>query len=136
MPEPSSFVAREKFEELTYRDLMARAQAKLQARGEFDPAKHGDPDKYPSLALQEHLEVLAVGELLARMYRWAGYIDYALNAGANWAQIAEALGCSEESARQAYGEWATSQHQLFIDYDGKFGMSDSEHAEAIARCSE
>ena len=61
--------ARERFEELDNRDLSARAIATLQARGTYDPQQHGDADKYPPLTAEEHLEVLAAGELLARHYR-------------------------------------------------------------------
>jgi hypothetical protein len=46
--------------------------------------------------------------------------------GASWAHIAEAVGSSAEHARLDYLLWADSQHQLWHDYEGKFGLSDSE----------
>jgi hypothetical protein len=125
--------ARERFEELTLRDLMARAQAKLQARGEFDPSEHGDPDKYPPLTVKERLEVLALGEFLARTYRWAGYVDFALQAGATWHQIAEAVNSSEADLKLAYRRWVEGQHQLWADCDGRVGMGNDEYADAIAK---
>jgi hypothetical protein len=80
--------------------------------------------------------VLALGELLSRHYRWSGYIDYALNAGATWKQIAEALYWDEDQARQDYRKWADGQHRLWLDLDGRVGMGPTEYARAIARCSE
>ena len=38
--------------------------------------------------------------------------------------------------RQAYREWADGQHRLYAGYQGKFGMDDAEHADAISRASE
>jgi hypothetical protein len=128
--------ARERFEELTTRDLMARARAKLQARGEFDPAKHGDPDKYAPLSVKERLEVLALGQFLARSYRWAGYVGYALQDGATWQQIAEAVDSSEADLKLAYRRWVEGQRQLWLDCDGRVGMSPTEYEEVRGRCSE
>jgi hypothetical protein len=50
--------ARDRYEELTQRDLSARARAVLVARGGYDPARHGTSGPQP-LTLTEHLEVLA-----------------------------------------------------------------------------
>jgi hypothetical protein len=65
----STIDARERFEELTNRDLTVRAHATLKARGTYDPQLHGDADKYQPLTAEEHLEILAAGEMLARYYR-------------------------------------------------------------------
>jgi len=128
--------ARERFDELTSRDTTVRAIATLKARGTYDPAKHSDASDYPPLTTDEHLEVLAIGEVLARHYRHPAYVDEAVKAGAAWSQIAEAVGCDEAQARQHYREWADMQHRLYVDYDGKFGMNDAAHAVAIKRASE
>jgi hypothetical protein len=128
--------ARERFDELTNRDLSVRAYATLQARGTYDPAKHGDASRYQPLTVAEHLEVLAVGEVLARHYRHPAYVDQAVKAGASWPQIAEALGSDEAQVRQRYREWADGQHHLYIHYEGKFGINDAEHATAIKHASE
>ena len=61
--------ARERFEELTGRELSTRAYAMLKARGTYDPQRHGDADRYQPLTATEHLEILAAGEVLARYYR-------------------------------------------------------------------
>jgi hypothetical protein len=128
--------ARERFEELTNRDLMARAHATLKARGTYDPHTHGDADKYQPLTAAEHLEILAAGEMLARYYRHPALIYQAVKAGASWSQIAEATGSDEATVRQGYRGWADGQHRLYADYEGKFGMDDAEHAAAISRACE
>jgi hypothetical protein len=125
--------ARERFEELTNRDLSVRAFATLKVRGTYDPQRHGDADQYQPLTAAEHLEILAAGEMLARYYRHPARIDEAVKAGASWSQIAAATGSDEAQARQGYREWADGQHRLYADYEGKFGMDDAEHAAAIGR---
>jgi hypothetical protein len=128
--------ARQRLEELTNRDLIVRAHATLKARGTYDPHKHGDAGKYPPLTTDEHLEILAAGEMLARYYRHPALVHHAVLAGASWRQVAAATGSDEATVRQAYREWADSQHRLYIDYEGKFGMDDAEHAAAISRAAE
>jgi hypothetical protein len=80
--------------------------------------------------------VLAVGEVLARRYRHPSYVHQAVTAGASWAQIAEALVCSEDRARDDYRAWAEGQQQLWLYYDGKFGMDPTDYERALRRCSE
>jgi hypothetical protein len=127
--------ARERFDELTSRDLSVRAYATLRACGTYDPAKHGDASRFQPLTVAEHLEVLAIGEVLARHYRHPAYVDQAVKAGASWPQIAEAVGSDDAQVRQQYREWANGQHNLHIHYEGKFGINDAEHAAAIERAS-
>ena len=122
--------ARERHDELTNRDLSARSLATLKARGTYDPAKHGDADPAP-LTLDEHLEVIAAGEVLARYYRHPSQVDHAVKAGASWEQIAQAAGGSPEQVRQEYREWADGQHRLWAHYEGKLGMSDAAYDEAL-----
>jgi hypothetical protein len=128
--------ARVRFEELTNRDLMVRAHATLKARGTYDPQRHGDADKYQPLTAEEHLEILAAGEMLARYYRHPALVHQAVAAGASWSQIAEATGSDEATVRQGYQEWADGQHRLYAGYQGKFGMNDAELAAAIGRASD
>ena len=124
--------ARDRYDELSQRDLSARARAILVARGEYDPEKHGSSDPAP-LTMHEHLEVLANGEAVARVYRHPVQVDHAVQAGATWAQIAEAIGTKEAEVREDYREWAEGQHRLSEDYEGRFGMGDQEYQEALAR---
>ncbi len=73
----------DRFSELSYRDLTARSIAALQARGEWnqDRARSLNPDKYPPLTVAEHLEMLALGERIARYYRHPSQVDKAVRAG-------------------------------------------------------
>ena len=125
--------ARERFDELTNRHLMVRAETVLKARGEYDPRKYGPEDQYAALTVAEHLELLASGEVLARYYRHPSGVHHAVNAGATWQQIADATGRTTEGAREEYREWADGQHRLWKRYDGRLGMSDSDHAAAVER---
>jgi hypothetical protein len=127
--------ARERYDELTGRDFFARAAARLRARGEFDPDKLGHRliDQAEPLSTEDHLELMALGEALARYYRHPAMLDHAAKAGATWEQLGAACGTSAEQARQDYREWARGQHNLLTTTDGRFGMSDAEYAAALAR---
>jgi hypothetical protein len=131
--------ARDRYDELIQRDLSARVRVTLVEMGEYDPVKHGSADPEP-LTLREHLEVLANGEVVARVYRHPAQVDRALQAGATWEQIADARGCDEAQARQEYREWAEGQHGLWTGQlggePGRLGMNDAEYAAAIARANE
>ncbi len=131
---PGRHEARERYDELSMRDLLARARATVKARGEYDPARHGPDDAEP-LSAAEHLELLAATEYLSRAYKPSFEVDYALRAGASWPQVAAALGTDEASARVAYREWADGQHDLLTWTQGRIGMSDAEHAAAIERAA-
>jgi len=63
--------ARDRYAELSDRDLSARTAALLRERGEFDPANLGHQLVAASgpLSAAEHLEHMAIGEVLARYYR-------------------------------------------------------------------
>ncbi len=128
--------ARDRYDELTQRDLHARSITTLKDNGDYDPVKHGASDPQP-LTLSEHLEVLANGEVVARVYRHPYQVHRALEAGATWEQIADACGCSEAKDRQDYREWAEGQHRLWTGElgggAGRFGMNNADYAAAIAR---
>lgn len=125
--------ARERLEELAVRDVSARAFLALVARGDYDPRIHGAVGGPEPLAVTEHLELLAAGELLARYYRHPAHTHRALQAGATWAQVAAATGRDEAQARRDYREWAADEHRLWIDYNGEFGIDAAEYAAAMAR---
>jgi hypothetical protein len=130
--------AQARYRELTERGLYARSRAALEARGEYDPARHGTRVPEP-LTVSEHLELLANGEVLARYYRHPSMLDHAVKAGASWEQIGAARGTSAEQARQDYREWAEGQHNLWTGAyggeGGRFGMDDAEYAAAIERAN-
>jgi hypothetical protein len=132
---PGVYKACERFDELTGRDVTARAIAKLKASGTYDPVSHLDPAKYPPLTIDERLELLALGEVIARYYRHPAQVHHALEAGATWAQIAAARDTDEDTAQREYRAWADGQHHLWRVYGGRFGINPVEYAAAIARGS-
>src|SRR5690348_333605 len=77
--------AQARYEDLTGRDLHARSRAALEARGEYDPARHGTRTPEP-LTVDERLELLANGEVMARYYRHPATLADAVEAGATWEQ--------------------------------------------------
>jgi hypothetical protein len=95
---PGTVNAAERYHELNSRHHLARAREVLKARGEYDPAKHGTEAPRP-LSTAEHLELLATAEYLSRSYKPHSEVDNALQAGASWDQIAEALGTDQVTAR-------------------------------------
>jgi hypothetical protein len=128
--------AQARYEDLTDRDLYARSRAALEARGEYDPARHGTRTPEP-LTVRERLELLANGEVMARYYRHPADLVRAVEAGASWKQIAAARGASAEQARQEYREWAEGQHGLWTGKwggePGRCGLDDAAYAEALRR---
>ena len=116
----------DRYRELADQDLMARSIATLKARGEWtaERARTLDPDNFPPLTIAEHLELLALGERIARYYRHPSQVDKAVRAGASWEQIAAATGTTEDAARSAYREWAEGQHKYA-------GMDDGAYAAAV-----
>ncbi len=123
--------ARERYEALDLRYHLARAHAKLEAGGEYDPATHGAPTG--PLTATEHLERLALGEYLSRHYRPNCELDAALRAGVSLAQVAAALDCTEDAARERIRAWAAGQHRLHGDLGGIFGLDDDAYAAVLGR---
>ena len=117
---------------LNDRDAMARAIAALQARGDWNDDRGLNPEDYPPLTAAEHLELLALGEVMARHYRHPALAHHAVIAGATWEQIAAATGGDAGQARQAYRDWAEEQHRLRSDFPGgTIGLAEEEYAAAI-----
>ena len=87
----------------------------LRARETFGPvpgdADGGADDVGAALSRQEALELLALGEVIARK---AGYgrqlaVRSARAAGASWAQVGAALGTTKQSAWEAHTRWVDAQ---------------------------
>ena len=126
-----------RYHELTERDLIAGSIATLKARGTYQPDEHVSEERFPPMTVAEHLEVLALGEVIARYYRHPSQVDKAVRAGATWQQIADATGTTAEAARVGYREWAEGQHRLHTDIG--IGLDDAGYAaalEAIERTAE
>src|SRR5215470_18083277 len=97
-----------RFDELRTRESMAATAAELSADG---PAAAPDSIDAPPLSREEALELLSLGEVIARK---AGYgrqlsVRAARAAGASWAQIGEALGTTKQSAWEAHSRWIDAQ---------------------------
>jgi hypothetical protein len=121
-----------RYQALDNRDAMARAIATLQARGEWNDDRRLNPEDYPALTAAEHLELIALGEVMARHYRHPAQVHDAVLAGATWEQIAAATGGGADQARHAYGQWAEGQHRLRQDFPrGTLGLGDEEYAAAV-----
>jgi hypothetical protein len=118
-----------RYRELADHDTMARSIAILKARGTYQPNEHVNEERFPPLTVAEHLEMLALGEVIARYYRHPGQVHAAVKAGATWEQTAAATGTTEEAARAAYVEWAEGQHRLNADMG--IGPDDEEYAAAL-----
>ena len=124
----------DRYRELADHDSMARSIATLKARGTYEPNKHVNDEKFPPVTVAEHLEMLALGERIARYYRHPSQVHNAVRAGVSWAQIAAATGTTEDAARAAYREWAEGQHRLHADIG--IGLDDDEYAAAIRAANE
>ena len=121
-----------RYQALTDRDSVAWAIAALQAPGTWKDNRHLKPEDYPPLAAAEHLELIALGEIMARHYRHPAQVHHAVLAGATWEQIAAAAGGAPDQARQAYREWAEGQHRLRRDFPGgTIGLDNAEYDVAI-----
>ena len=121
-----------RYQALTDRDAMARAIATLQARGTWTDDRGLKPADFPPLTAEEHLELLALGEVMARHYRHPARVHDAVVAGATWEQIAAATGGDADQARQAYRQWAEGQHRLRDGFPGgTIGLGDEEYDAAV-----
>lgn len=121
-----------RYQALEHRDTIARSIAILQARGQWNNDRSLNPDDYPAFTLAEHLEVIALGEVIARHYRHPSQVHHAVLSGATWAQIAAAAGSDLDEVRQAYTAWAEGQRKLRQDFPGgTIGLGDEEYAAAL-----
>jgi hypothetical protein len=117
--EHTLLTAAARYDDLRARDALA------------SPAGAAPPSGFPPLGREEALEMLALGEVLARK---AGYgrqlaVRSARAAGASWAQIGEAMGTSKQAAWEAHQRWIeelAAAHRR----TGYEGLDASEAAEA------
>jgi hypothetical protein len=130
-----SIVDQEKrYRQLAEHNALAGAIAIGKARGTYEPSQYVNEEKYPPLTVAEYLEMLALGEVIARYYRHPSQVHEAVKAGATWDQIAAATGGEPNQARRAYAEWAEGQHRLHADIC--LGLDDAEYAAAIEAAGE
>jgi hypothetical protein len=126
-----------RYQALNDRDTMARSIATLKARGVWDADRSLNPEDCAPLTAAEHLELLALGEALARYYRHPVQVHHAVMAGVTWEQIAAATGGDPDQARERYLAWARSQRKLREQFpDGAIGFSEDEYAAAVEAAGE
>jgi hypothetical protein len=73
----------------------------------------------PPPSLEDSLEMLALGELIARK---AGYgrqlgVRSARRAGASWSQVGAALGTTKQAAWETHNRWLEEQEKNEVEYD-------------------
>jgi hypothetical protein len=111
-----------RYDDLRARDLLASTAAGM----DDDPFGPGP------LPRQEALELLALGEVIARKAAYGRQLTVrsARAAGASWSQIGAALGTSKQSAWEAHSRWIDQQAQQHaqLEYEGM-----NEHETAAAR---
>ena len=93
---------------MAWQDALMRWQ-ELAARDSITTA--GRPES-AALAVVERLELLALGEVLARCFRHPAPVQRALAAGATWQQVADATGCTTGEALAAYLGWTDGRRQM------------------------
>jgi hypothetical protein len=104
--------AASRYDDLRTRDALApAAHDALAADPGFDGGRAGPAASAASLSREEALELLALGEVIARK---AGYgrqlaVRTARAAGASWSQIGAALGTSKQSAWETHARWIEDQ---------------------------
>jgi hypothetical protein len=109
-------------DELEHRTTLSQAVARYEQLRRRDSMVDLAEGRDGALTRAETLELLALGEIIARK---AGYgrqlvVGKARAAGASWAEIGQALGMSRQSAWEAHAKWIdgqAAQHQVH-DYEG------------------
>ncbi|GAA2639403.1 hypothetical protein SMC26_43675 [Actinomadura fulvescens] len=109
---------------LTLREAVLRYD-ELRARDSF---AEGDAE-VTALTQAEALELLALGEVIARKARYGRQLAVrsARRAGASWSRIGEALGTSKQTAWETHNRWIDEQARTDLG-DGHLGMTEAEVA--------
>ncbi|MFJ5222512.1 hypothetical protein [Streptomyces sp. NPDC088400] len=95
-----------------------------------------DPD-IAALTREETLELLALGELIARKAAYGRQLSVrsAREAGASWSRIGAALGTSKQAAWEAHGRWIDEQARQHRQ-TGSIGWDDADATAARALAGE
>jgi hypothetical protein len=106
---------------LTLRTAVARYE-ELRARDAF-----ADVEK--PLERSEALELIALGEVIARKARYGRQLAVrtARGAGASWSQIGRAMGTSKQTAWETHNRWLEQQERRDGD-PGHMGMDEAQMA--------
>jgi hypothetical protein len=126
---------------MTTPDEMERQTTLLTATARYDSLRHRDAlaslseDSVTDLSQGEALEMLALGEVIARKAAYGRQLGVrsARAAGATWAQIGAALGTTKQSAWEAHTGWIDDQasHHWNNGYEG-MDAAETEAARSLA----
>ncbi|XVQ14400.1 hypothetical protein ACQP1W_18230 [Spirillospora sp. CA-255316] len=108
---------------LTLRTAIARYED-LRARDLFE-----EDDDHEPLSRAEALEMIALGEVIARKARYGRQLAVrtARERGASWSQIGRALGTSKQTAWETHNRWIEQQAEQRRD-QGHWGLDEAEAA--------
>jgi hypothetical protein len=97
----------------------------------YDELRMRDAIGSPPLTMQESLQMLALGEAIARKANYGRQLSVrsARAAGASWSQIGAALGTTKQSAWEAHARWIEDQAEQHRR-TGLSGMSEDDAANA------
>jgi hypothetical protein len=114
-------------------DALEKELTLLAAVTRFEDLRLRDSLADPPLTRTEALELLALGEVIARK---SGYgrqltVRSARTAGASWAEIGSALGTTRQSAWEAHQRWIDGQAAQRGQV-GQIGFDEEEAGEARA----
>jgi hypothetical protein len=107
------------------------------ATDRYDALRAQDALAAPPLTREESLELLALGEVIARKAAYGRQLTVrsARRAGASWSQIGAALGTSKQAAWETHNRWIDGQAAQ-PERDGHVGWDDDELAAARALAGE
>jgi hypothetical protein len=96
---------------MTSPDEMERRTTLVTAAARHDELRLRDSLGEPPLEHAEALELLVLGEVIARKASYGRQLGVrsARAAGASWAEIGAALGTSKQAAWEAHGRWIDEQ---------------------------
>lgn len=96
---------------MTTADAMESENTLRTAIVRYDELRMRDALGSPALTAEEALQMLALGEAIARKAAYGRQLSVrsARAAGASWAQIGAALGTTKQSAWEAHSRWLEEQ---------------------------
>lgn len=116
--------------ELTLRTAVARYD-QLRSRADLMNDDLDETDVIDRLTPAQALELLALGEVIARKAAYGRQLDVRLAraVGASWSQIGAALGTTKQAAWEAHTRWIDHQAAQFDD-TGVAGFDPADEAAA------
>ncbi|MFE3825312.1 hypothetical protein [Streptomyces sp. NPDC059092] len=119
-----------RYDELRTRESLSAPGEDEEGADGATPAPDVDSD---ALSREETLELLALGELIARKAAYGRQLSVrsARSAGASWSRIGAALGTSKQAAWEAHHRWIDEQGGQRMR-TGSIGWDDTEVAAARA----